>query len=240
MHKNAQANFCFYSVVFPQTVFCILFKMRLSIIVFILACSICIQTVPVSSACLYNSTHCQCSKNARSGICLRYEETIESSSFCRAASCEASFKCDCMGSFLCPLQTCSKYISNSSESTVGNIVETERVSCSLQTSTCVGAPTDEFVKPCIHNTTHCQCGANQEGGQCLRFVSGNATSAMCSVEQCQKGGYKCDCLGESFCKLHPCGRWQASTLQNYTFGSVVPCDYLDPTSPLAGLCPVPF
>lgn len=182
-----------------------------------------------NAACLFNSSHCQCSQGHNSGLCLRYNAKTEGSKKCLVDNCQASYKCDCLGSSICPLDACTKYKWAATASSIVTISPGEQVDCTAENGACVGAPTDEIASPCIHNSTHCQCASGHAGGLCLRFISGSLTDANCIVENCQEGGFKCDCMGEEMCELRPCRRWvMTTTNSSLQYGSTVPCRYVDP------------
>jgi hypothetical protein len=49
----------------------------------------------MGSACVLNSTHCQCTSVPASGICLRHFSGSGSSSVCQQYNCDAGVACDC-------------------------------------------------------------------------------------------------------------------------------------------------
>lgn len=193
------------------------------------------------AACLYNTTHCQCSQGHDGGLCLRYEAGSGSSTSCLADGCSSAYKCDCMGSSVCPLQSCTKWKWTTTPSTPTTISHGDQVTCYSEEGVCVGLPTNDIVTPCIHNSTHCQCDEGHEGGICLRFLSGTSSSASCMVENCHSGGFKCDCMGTKTCELKVCGRWSSPTASlGQVVGDTVPCSYVDALSANAGTCPHPL
>lgn len=196
-------------------------------------------SISVQAACLFNSSHCQCAEGHSTGLCLR-RETFESSAMtCLVDTCKNAYKCDCMGSAVCPLEQCTKFKLSAAPSMSPSVDIGAKVQCVSESGVCVGSPTDDVATPCVHNSTHCQCASGHGGGHCLRFVSGSSSSATCIVEECSSGGYKCDCMGESLCKLHPCGRWTTSAdMSQVLVGTTVTCSYLDSLSGMSGRCAV--
>lgn len=187
------------------------------------------------SACLYNATHCQCSQGHEAGVCLHPQGSSLSPTTCTADPCsDVAYKCDCLGSSICPLNSCTKWKSSSSSSPATG----STVPCSSEEGVCVSDPVDSLSTPCVHNSTHCQCGPRYDGGLCLRFLSGSNSSATCVVEDCIPGGLKCDCMGHQMCELEKCGKWSSSSsLSSLTHEDMVPCYYLNRTSPGADYCP---
>lgn len=196
----------------------------------------------LNAACLYITIHCQCSQGHDGGLCLRYQSGSGGSTSCLADGCgDGSYKCDCMGSSVCPLQSCTKWKWSTTPSTPTTISQGDQVSCYSEQGVCVGLPTNDIVPPCVHNSTHCQCAPGHDGGICLRFLSGSSSSATCVVENCQAGGYKCDCMGDGMCELKVCGRWKSPTASpGLVVGDTVPCSYIDALSPSAGKCAKPL
>lgn len=194
----------------------------------------------VDGACLYNSTHCQCSQGHDVGLCLRYESGNGNTATCLADDCSTvAYKCDCMGSAVCPLQSCTKWKWSTTPTSPTTISQGDRVSCFSEQGVCVGLPTNDIVAPCVHNSTHCQCGPGHDGGLCLRFLSGSSSSASCVVENCLGGGHKCDCMGDGMCALKACGSWNSvttTTTSPLVLGATVPCSYQDALSQSAGTC----
>lgn len=189
------------------------------------------------AACLYNSSHCQCAKGHTSGLCLHRDFYENQSMTCLVDTCKSSYKCDCMGSFVCSLESCVKYKLSAAQSSTASLGLSSKVQCVEENGICVGLPTGDVATPCIHNSTHCQCGSGQGGGHCLRFISGSASSATCIVEECSTRGYKCDCMGEFLCQLRSCGHWTSSVdTTSMVVGSTVPCSYLDSLSGMSGTC----
>lgn len=192
----------------------------------------------LNAACLYNTTHCQCSQGHDAGLCLRYESGSGNSATCFADDCSSvAYKCDCMGSSVCPLHSCTKWKWSSTPTSSATITKGDRVTCSSEQGICEGLPTNDIVTPCIHNSTHCQCGPGHDGGLCLRFLSGTSSSANCVVENCLDGGHKCDCMGDGMCALHSCGSWSSVTKTSLlVVGATVPCSYSDALSQTARRC----
>lgn len=86
-----------------------------------------------------------------------------------------------------------------------------------------------LVAACIYTPTQCQCTKSTSPGYCMRHESGTGASALCRVDDCKKGGYKCDCSGASLCTLNPCSAWTAPALTGTeAVGDLVSCA-LDPS-----------
>lgn len=199
----------------------------------------------INGFCLYNSTHCQCAHGNENGLengnCLRYLYGSGSSTTCSVDACSSlSYKCDCMGGSICALEPCTSWKKSESQSSGGSGSSTggSQTNCHSETGVCVKPPTIKISTPCIQNSTHCQCASRNDGGLCLRFLSGSSSSATCVVEDCLGGGHKCDCMGTEMCELKTCGKWSStSSLSSLKVGEMVSCLYNDGSSQAAGLCP---
>lgn len=192
-------------------------------------------------ACLYNSTHCQCSLEDGNHFCLRPEQALSQQMTCSVEKCtQPRYKCDCLGSSVCGVHSCNSWKQESELSTNITILNGTLLKCYNETGTCVGKPSAETASPCIHNSTHCHCSAGDQMRLCLKFFSGSKTSALCTVDECRSQAFKCDCMGEVMCRFHQCGRWisnSASLLEE--IGSLTNCSYQEVTTSGTGNCVLP-
>lgn len=103
-----------------------------------------ISTLHCTHACLYNSTHCQCSSEIQEKkTCIYYESGEPTSGICVVDSCHSFiYQCTCDGDEICPLQSCGSWkLSTQSPPILG-----ERRLCSfkeensLGMSDCAGKP----------------------------------------------------------------------------------------------------